>query len=93
MMMNGTAAIWNSRKQSSVALSSSEAEFISLADSLREIKWLRNFLLELGLQEKKPTVVFEYNSGAIKWGLSDNRAKHIDIRYHFVKDLVDEKLI
>ena len=41
----------------------------------------------------EPTTVFEDNLGALKWGLSDRRTKHVDIRHHFVRDMVQNKHI
>lgn len=88
--MNGTPVIWQSKKQTSVALSSSEAEYIALSECAKEVKWIRSLLGELDLLQDGPTVVLEDNTGAIKWGLSE---KHVDLRYHFVKDMVVQRYI
>lgn len=89
MTINGTATVWQCKKQSCVSLSSSEAEFIALAEAAKDVKWLRNLFCELELLDAGPTAILEDNTGAIKWETSEKRAKHLDIKYHFVKDLVD----
>ena len=44
------------------------------------------FLGELDLLDNSPTVVFEDNTGATRWTKSEKMSKHVDTRYHFVKD-------
>lgn len=91
--MDGNAVVWQSRKQSSVALSSSEAECLAVSECTKELMWLRSLLGELGLRKEGPSIMMEDNMGAIKWGISEKRAKHVDIRYHYIKDLVEKKEI
>lgn len=88
---------WTCRKQSVVALSSSEAEHVALTTCVCEGVWLKNLLCEMSVLPKcKPFVVFEDNRGAIF--LSKNpgdfkRSKHIDIKYHFIRDKVNEGIV
>ena len=91
--VNRSAVAWHSRKQVGVALSSSEAEYIALSHCVREVFWIRQTLQELGWISKDPTVVHEGNIGAIKWGKSDRRTKHVEIRYHFVRDMGERCLL
>ena len=91
--LNGVLIAWHSRKQQAVAMSSSEAEYIALSDCAKEVIWIRQLLGELGWHGKRATVIHEDNIGAIKWGKSDKRTKHVDIRYHFVRDMVQRGAI
>ena len=81
-----------------VALSSCEAEYIALNEAGREAIWLQRILKELGLINYSPstTLIFEDNQGTI--ALAENPefhrwTKHIDIRYHWVRDAIHRKLI
>jgi len=96
--LSGGPISWASRVQRSVALSTVEAEYMAIADAARECLWLRSLLRELG-HDLPTTTIFEDNQGCI--ALSENaftkkRSKHIDIRYHFVRECVqrgDFKLV
>uniref|UniRef100_A0A1Y1LCN3 Endonuclease n=1 Tax=Photinus pyralis TaxID=7054 RepID=A0A1Y1LCN3_PHOPY len=88
---------WCSKKQPSVALSSTEAEYVALSMAVSEACWLSNLIADFkcGLSNK-PIEIFEDNQSAIKIAKnseSHSRLKHVDIRYHFVKDKVAEGLI
>jgi hypothetical protein len=87
-MRNG-ALCWSSTKQKCVALSTMEAELIALAAASSEVLWWRQLLAELGVKQAKPTVIHEDNQSCIAYAKnsgSAHRAKHIDLRYHFVRD-------
>ena len=80
---------WQSRKQPTVALSTMEAEYMALSDTIRELLSRMYYLTELGISLIQPTIAFTDNQAAI--ALADGegdyrRAKHIDIRYHFIRD-------
>ena len=80
---------WQSRKQLTVALSTMEAEYMALSDAIRELLSRMYYITELGLSLIQPTITFTDNQAAI--ALADGegdyrRAKHIDIRYHFIRD-------
>lgn len=93
----GTGAIsWSSKKQPVVTLSTTEAEFIAAASCACQGVWLRRILGKLGLLQDKCTTIFCDNSSTIK--LSKNpvmhgRSKHIDVRFHFLRDLAKEGVI
>ena len=71
----GKCAIsWRSRKQSIVALSTTEAEYVALCEASQEAVWLRRLLGDIGFTQNTPTVVFEDNQGAI--ALSQNPKDH-----------------
>ena len=89
--MAAGAVTWLSQKQSTVALSTAEAEYIALSSATQEVIWLRQLLTDIGENCTKPVTVWEDNQAAI--GLTRNpighkRTKHIDIKYHFVREHV-----
>ena len=93
IFLAGNGAItWSSRKQISVALSSTEAEYIALSEAAREACWLRNLYGELGLlQGEVPTLIRGDNKGSIAMAKNPQflkRSKHIEIRWHWIRDLV-----
>ncbi len=84
---------WFSGKQKLVALISSEAEYMAASQASCEAIWLRKLLYGLFDQELTPTVIHYDNQSCIK--LTENpvfhdRSKHIDIRYHFIRDYVQK---
>jgi hypothetical protein len=100
VMLNNGAIAWKSRRQPTVALSTMESEYMALTDATKELKWVRTLLAELGYSNGKsdddPTDLFSDNQGAIalaKNPVSHSRAKHIDIRHHFVREAIQDKII
>ena len=92
-LMAGGAISWLSKKQTSVALSTAEAEYISLSSASQENAWLRRLLVDIGLNVQGPTVLMEDNQGAISMAqnpVNHSRTKHIDIRYHYVRECVQD---
>lgn len=88
--LSGGAVSWFSKKQATVALSTAEAEYIALSQAAQEGTWLKRLLTELGMSDS-PTVIMEDNQGAIaitKNPVNHSRTKHIDIRYHYIRDCV-----
>jgi hypothetical protein len=81
---------WSSKRQKTVALSTTEAEYMAVSAASREAVWLRQLLGELGCFQERPTVLFNDNQGCIK--LSKNpvfhtNSKHIDVQHHYVREL------
>ena len=86
------AISWSSKLQHTVALSTAEAEYLSAGAAAQEAVWLRTMLSELHFKQEEPTIIFEDNQGCIAMTIKPGqhqRTKHIDIRHHFIKDLVD----
>lgn len=89
---------WQSRKQPVVALSTMEAEYIALTESTREVLHLRSMLKELGFSELvvDPTVIMNDNQSSqalIKNEGHNSRTKHIDIRFHFIREAVKNNIV
>lgn len=86
LLTNGMPTVWQSKKQIGVVLSSCESEYIALSECIKQVKWARMFLEELDLLPDGPIVVFEDNTGAIKWTKCEKMSKHVETRHYFVKD-------
>jgi ribonuclease HI len=89
--LNGCPIIWLSKKQSTVALSTAEAEYIAIATALQELLWINQYLTELNLKDNETAVLKSDNQAAIRIATNDtlhSRSKHIDIRYHFIREVV-----
>ena len=93
-MLLGTPISWGSKKQSSVSLSTSEAEYIALSLAIQEGKRIHRLLCEIlkTANESGPDlIIFEDNQSCIKMTknpVNHGRAKHIDIKYHHIRDEV-----
>ena len=88
----GNACVsWSSKRQKTVARSSTEAEYVALSVASQEAIWMRSLFSDIGLGIAEPTVIYEDNNGAIelsKNAKNHNRTKHIDIAYHFTRERV-----
>lgn len=95
--VNGGPVIWTSKLQSCTAQSTAEAEFNALSHAIREVKWLRLVLGELkAINDGYPTQVLQDNLGSISWTEDINglrKVKHVGIKYHFVRDCVESKIV
>lgn len=85
---------WVSQKQRCVALSSCEAEFMAATAAACQGVWLRNLLGQITDTKLGPVVIYVDNKSAIdlaKNPVFHGRSKHIDIRYHFIRECVERK--
>ena len=92
-MLSSGAVSWSSKKQPVVTLSTTEAEFIAAAFCACQSVWMRRVLEKLGHTQSGSITVYCDNSSTIK--LSKNpvlhgRSKHIDVRFHFLRDLSND---
>ena len=91
--LGGCVISWKSALQSTVALSSStEAEYMAITEAIKEAIWLKAFLGEIA-SLGDPIMVFCDNQSAVHLTndrIFHERTKHIDIRYHFVHDVISE---
>jgi transposase InsO family protein len=88
-LFGGGPVSWASKKQTTVALSTAEAEYVASAAAVQEIKWLRQVLDSIQSKQATPTVLFVDNKAAI--ALTRNpgfhpRTKHMDIKLHFIRE-------
>ena len=91
--LNGDPISWASKKQRVVALSTCEAELYAEAAAIQEVLWLRDLLAEMGLQVQWGSLVHGDNQSTLavsKNGVKSDRTKHVDVKYHFITQTVDE---
>ena len=91
----GGAVSWQSRLQKCVALSTTEAEFIAATEACKELLWMKKFLNELSFHQEKYELFCDSQS-AIHLGKNSSfhsRSKHIDVRYHWIRDVLEKKLL
>ena len=90
----GGMVAWSSKRQGTVALSTTEAEYMGLASVTQEVIWQRQLFKDLGfLDEMEPTIIAQDNQGTICLAsdpTNHTRAKHIDVRHHFLRECIDE---
>ena len=95
-IVGGGAITWGSRKQTSVALSSTEAEYVALSEATQESKWLQMLYEELGFEQNYPIPLFGDNQGSFMMVNNPQfhkRSKHIEIRQHWVREQIKKKSI
>jgi hypothetical protein len=96
ILFHGNPVAWKSKGQSCVTLSTTEAEYIALSQAVAECLFLKQVIESIGLEVKLPIIVNEDNTGAIdlasNWSTNSN-IKHIDVRYHFVRELLEDGII
>ena len=95
-ILSNAAITWKSKKQTVVALSTAEAEYVALSAATQEVCWMRKLLDDLGEQCSKPTVIMEDNQSAIAIAgnpSNHNRTKHIDIKYHYTRQAIRDDII
>lgn len=95
-MLSSGAVSWSSKKQPIVTLSTTEAEFIAAASCACQAVWLKRVLEKLDHISDGTTIIYCDNSSTIK--LSKNpvmhgRSKHIDVRFHFLRDLTRDGVV
>ena len=86
---------WSSKKQPIITLSSTEAEYVALTHSSKDIIWIHKFLTELRsiFSFSLPTNLFCDNQGAIRLSKDSTfhgRTKHIDVHFHFIRQTVSQ---
>jgi hypothetical protein len=90
--MASTAISWSSKKQTSIALSSTEGEYMAMSHSTKEALWIQQFLRDIHFPLAVSTSLLIDNQGAI--ALASNptfhvRTKHIGVRHHFMRKQVE----
>ena len=85
---------WMSKKQNSMSLSTAEAEYITAGSCCTQLLWMKKLLHDYGIPQET-MCVFCDNTSAInlsKNPVQHSKSKHIEIRYHFIRDLVEERV-
>ena len=96
LKLGGAAVSWSSSKQSNVALSSSEAEYIAAGETAREIVAMRILLAELDEAQPTPTPLRIDSETAMRMALEEGnhgRRKHINVKHHYIRELVTDELV
>lgn len=95
-MFDNCSICWCTKKQSSVAASSTEAEYMALFEAVREALWLKSLAKGIRYEIEMPIKINEDNQGCISIANSSSchkRSKHIDIKFHFTREQVENKVI
>ncbi|KAF8650939.1 hypothetical protein AX14_008525 [Amanita brunnescens Koide BX004] len=92
-LINGGAVSWSTKRQEIVSLSTTESEYIAATHAAKEAIWLRSLITQLFKTNLAPTVLFCDNQSAIEPTKDHQyhaRTKHIDIRFHFIRWIVEQ---
>lgn len=91
----GTAVSWKSCLQHVVALSTTEAEFLAVTETVKEGMWLKGLIAEFGIIQICVELKCDNQSAIhlVKHAVFHERSKHLDVRLHFVRDLVDKRML
>ncbi len=92
----GVPVCWRSKAQRSVTLSSSEAEYVSLSEGVKEVMFVVQVLESMKIKIAYPIVVRVDNIGAIfmsKNVTTTTRTKHVDVRYKYVNEYVEDGIV
>ena len=95
-LLADAAISWCSRKQRTAAQSTTEAEYMALADAGNQAAWYRMFLAELGYDVRDPIPLHGDNKGSVDLALNPvtgRKSKHIPIKYHVIRDYVEHEQI
>ncbi|CAH9052299.1 unnamed protein product [Cuscuta europaea] len=87
----GSCISWKSQLQPIIALSTTEAEYVAATETFKEAIWLSRLVAEIGFL-KQDVTVFSDSQSAIqlcKNPVFHDRTKHIDVRFHFIRDVLD----
>ena len=91
----GGVVAWKSRLQKCVALSTTEAGFIAITKACKELLWVKKFQQELSFVQDK-YLLFCDSQSVIHLGKNSifhSRSKHIDVRYHWIRDVLEARLL
>lgn len=92
LQVGAGSILWSSKKQATVAASTTEAEYIAAATAAMDLIWLRSLLSSLGYKQVGPSTLFEDNQACIAIATNPKnhgRIKHVDIKFHFLRDRIE----
>jgi len=95
-LLNDSAILWRSKKQSCIALSTMEAEYVAYSAVTQDAVWLKKFLYHLKIVKSTSDLVTIYcdNTAAIavaKDPKYHGKTKHIKMRYHYIREAITEQ--
>ena len=95
-LLSKGAISWSSKKQTCIALSTMEAEFVACSAAVQEAVWLKRFLEDLDVSKGmgKPVTVYCDSQAAIAYTKDSkyhSKSKHIETKYNFVRDIISKK--
>ncbi|PSS08126.1 Endonuclease [Actinidia chinensis var. chinensis] len=90
--MAGGPVCWRSTLQSTVALSTTEAEYMAVTEAFKEAIWLHGLINDLGIDQEHVDVYCDSQSAIClaKNQVHHSRTKHIDVRFHFIREILNE---
>ena len=94
--LNDTLVGWDSKAMSGVTLSSTETEYVSMSEGLKDLKFIYMSLKYLKMKVNLPTILLLNNIGEIEMlDLKTNkyRTKHVDTRYHWIRGFIEDNLV
>jgi hypothetical protein len=91
----GGAISWMSKRQAIVALSTTEAEYMETTHAIKEAIWLQILFSSIGLVQQAIRIECDSQSAIflVKNPTYHSKKKHIDVQYHFVRDMIEEKKV
>ncbi|KZV80781.1 hypothetical protein EXIGLDRAFT_569675, partial [Exidia glandulosa HHB12029] len=93
LILDGGAVSWSSKSQEIVSLSTTESEYVAATHAAKEVLWARSLLAEVFEPVAGPTTLYSDNQSAIALAQDNKyhaRTKHIDVRYHFIRWIIEE---
>jgi hypothetical protein len=95
-LLGESLVAWISKKQSSISLSSTEVEYIAVAECCTQVEWMKQTLQDIKIVFEEPTTIHYDNIRAIslsKNPVHHSKSKHIPIKYHYLRDQDETKNI
>jgi len=93
--LGGSPIDWRSHRQSVVAQSTTEAEYVAINEAGRQATWLRRLLTDLGIRADPPVLIQTDNANAISYtkdgDINAPQARHIETRWHWIRDQVQQQ--
>ena len=96
IIVNGCPVAFGTGMRKKPSASTPEAEYVALTHGLRELLWLLQILKAMGVKVKTPVPVYEDNQTCIAIAnnrMSQKRTRYVDVRYHFIRDYVEDRTI